>query len=250
MNAPAEPTQVQKLGAEFLGTLWLVLGGCGTAVFATGAFGEGNTVLILGVALAFGLTVVTGAYAFGPISGGHFNPAVSLGMASAGRFAWKDVPAYVVSQILGGTVGALIIFVIAKGNDLFTSDMQKGFATNGYGDRSPGGFNLASVLITEVVLTAVFVLIIALVTARRATPGMAGLAIGLSLTLIHLISIPISNTSVNPARSLAVAFFAGGDALSQVWLFIVAPLVGAAIAGFAANALFPEEQLPDMEDAY
>ncbi|MDO7867560.1 aquaporin Z [Nocardioides jiangxiensis] len=204
--------------AEFLGTLVLVLGGCGTAVLA------GDKVGYLGVALAFGLTVVAGAYAFGHVSGGHFNPAVTVGLATAGRFRWADVPAYAVSQVLGGSLGALILWVIASGKDGFST--ADGFATNGYGDHSPGGYGLLAVAVCEVVLTAVFIRVILGASARAATPGFAGLAIGLTLTLIHLVSIPVSNTSVNPARSLAVAWF-NADALGQVWLFVVAPIVGA-----------------------
>ena len=204
--------------AEFLGTLVLVLGGCGTAVLA------GDKVGYLGVALAFGLTVVAGAYAFGHVSGGHFNPAVTVGLATAGRFSWADVPAYVLSQVLGGSAGAGILWLIANGNPAFSA--ADGFATNGYGDHSPGGYSLLAVAICEVVLTAVFIRVILGASAKAATPGFAGLAIGLTLTLIHLISIPVSNTSVNPARSLAVAWF-NTDALGQVWLFIVAPIAGA-----------------------
>jgi aquaporin Z len=203
--------------AEFLGTLVLVLGGCGTAVLA------GDKVGYLGVALAFGLTVVAGAYAFGHVSGGHFNPAVTFGMATAGRLPWAEVPGYVVSQVLGGSLGAAILWVVANGKPGFTT--ADGFATNGYGDHSPGGYSLLAVAVVEVVMTAIFIRVILGASARAATPGFAGLAIGLTLTLIHLVSIPVSNTSVNPARSLAVAWF-NGDALMQVWLFIVAPLVG------------------------
>lgn len=203
--------------AEFLGTLVLVLGGCGTAVLA------GEYVGVPGVALAFGLTVVAGAYAFGHVSGGHFNPAVTVGMATAGRLPWTEVPGYVVSQVLGGTLGAGILWVIASGKDGFTTDA--GFATNGYGSHSPDGYSLLAVAVVEVVMTAIFIRVILGASARAATPGFAGLAIGLTLTLIHLVSIPVSNTSVNPARSLAVAWF-NMDGLAQVWLFIVAPIVG------------------------
>ncbi|HSX68066.1 aquaporin Z [Nocardioides sp.] len=203
--------------AEFLGTLVLVLGGCGTAVLA------GEYVGVPGVALAFGLTVVAGAYAFGHVSGGHFNPAVTVGMATAGRLPWTEVPGYVVSQVLGGTLGAGILWVIASGKDGFTTG--DGFATNGYGSHSPDGYSLLAVAVVEVVMTAIFIRVILGASARAATPGFAGLAIGLTLTLIHLVSIPVSNTSVNPARSLAVAWF-NMDGLAQVWLFIVAPIVG------------------------
>jgi len=226
----SSPTQAQKWGAEALGTFWLVFGGCGTAIFA------GDNVGYLGVALAFGLTVLTGAYAFGPVSGGHFNPAVTVGLAVARRFSWKDVPGYVVVQVIGASLAGLVLFVIANGVDGFSAK-DSGFATNGYGDRSPGGFSLGSVLLAEALLTAVFLIIILGVSAKRAAVGFDGLTIGLGLTLIHLICIPISNTSVNPARSLGVGWFAGGDALSQVWVFIVAPIVGAAIAGLAHDAI-------------
>lgn len=218
------PTTVHKLGAEALGTFILVFGGCGTAVLA------GKQVGALGVALAFGLTVVAGAYAFGHVSGGHFNPAVTVGLASARRFSWADVPGYVVAQVVGASVAAAVLYVVASGIDTFTLD--DGFATNGYADRSPDGYSLLAVLVVEAVLTAVFLYVILGASSRGATPGFAGLAIGLSLTMIHLVSIPVSNTSVNPARSLGVAWFAGGDALVQVWAFILAPVVGAAIAGF------------------
>ncbi len=219
MSAPTY-SPASRWTAEFLGTLVLVLGGCGTAVLA------GKEVGFLGVALAFGLTVVAGAYAFGHVSGGHFNPAVTVGMATAGRLTWAEVPGYVVSQVLGGSLGAAILWVIANGQDGFST--ADGFATNGYGDHSPGGYSLLAVAVVEVVMTAIFIRVILGASARAATPGFAGLAIGLTLTLIHLVSIPVSNTSVNPARSLAVAWF-NGDALMQVWLFIVAPVFGAVL---------------------
>ncbi len=228
------PTQAQRLGAEGLGTFWLVLGGCGTAIFA------GEQVGYLGVALAFGLTVLTGAYAFGPVSGGHFNPAVSVGLATAGRFAWKDVPAYVVAQVVGATVAGAVLLAIASGLDGFSAS-ESGFASNGFGDRSPAGYGLTAVVIAEVVLTAFFVFVILGASARRAAAGFSGLAIGLALTLVHLVSIPVSNTSVNPARSLGVAWFAGGDALGQVWVFILAPVVGAAIAGLSHAFLLGDD---------
>ncbi|WP_332662554.1 aquaporin Z [Aeromicrobium sp.] len=220
----AAPTTSHKLGAEALGTFWLVLGGCGTAVLA------GRGVGTLGIALAFGLTVLTAAYAFGPISGGHFNPAVTVGLATAKRFDWKDAPGYVAAQVVGATVAGAVLLAIASGTDGFDR-VASGFATNGYGDRSPGGYSLLAVIITEIVLTAFFLYVIFGATAKRAAVGFAGLTIGLALTLIHLISIPVSNTSVNPARSLGVAWFGGGDALQQVWVFILAPIIGAAIAG-------------------
>ena len=213
-----------RLGAEALGTFWLVLGGCGTAVLA------GDDVGILGVALAFGLTVLTGAYAFGHVSGGHFNPAVSVGLATAGRFSWRDVPWYALAQVVGATVAAVVLFVIASGRSGFDAQAS-GFASNGYAERSPGGYSLLAVMIVEVVLTAFFLFVILGTSGKRAAVGFSGLAIGLALTLIHLVSIPVSNTSVNPARSLGVAWFAGADALGQVWVFILAPVIGAGIAG-------------------
>jgi aquaporin Z len=226
----AAPTTSHKLGAEALGTFWLVLGGCGTAVLA------GKDVTNLGIALAFGLTVLTGAYAFGHISGGHFNPAVTIGLAAAKRFRWNDVAGYVVAQLIGATVAASVLFVIASGQDGFDAHAT-GFASNGYGDHSPGGYSLLAALITEIVLTAFFLYVILGASAKRAAVGFSGLSIGLALTLIHLISIPIDNTSVNPARSIGVAFYAGSDALGQVWLFIVAPIIGAIIAGVTHAAI-------------
>ena len=227
------PTLSHKLGAEALGTFWLVLGGVGTAVLA------GDEVGFLGISLAFGLTVLTGAYAFGPISGGHFNPAVTVGLATARRFAWKDAPAYVVAQVVGAIVAGAVLYAIASGRDGF--DASDGFGTNGYGDHSPGGYNLAAVIVTEIVLTAFFLYVIFGATAKRAAVGFAGLSIGLALTLIHLISIPVDGTSVNPARSIGVALFAGGDPLQQVWVFIVAPVVGAAIAGVSHALIVGED---------
>jgi aquaporin Z len=216
------PTGNSRLGAEALGTFWLVLGGCGTAIFG------GDQVAI---ALAFGLTVLTGAYALGHISGAHFNPAVTVGLATAKRFDWKDVPGYVIAQVVGGTAAGLVLLVLANGRDDFTASGH--MATNGYGDHSPAGYALWSVLIAEIVFTAMFLYVILGATSRRATPAVAGVTIGLCLTLIHLVSIPIDGTSVNPARSLGVAWFGGGDGLAQVWIFILAPLVGAAIAGIS-----------------
>jgi len=215
-----------RLTAEFFGTLWLVLGGCGSAVLAAAfpALGIG----FHGVALAFGLTVVTMAYAIGPISGCHLNPAVSLGLASAGRFAWGDLIPYWVAQVLGAIAGAAIIFIIASGRPGFALG---GFASNGYGLHSPGQYNLMAALVTEIVMTFFFLFVILGATSRKAAQGFAPLAIGLCLTLIHLISIPVTNTSVNPARSTGPALFVGGWALQQLWLFWVAPLVGAFLAG-------------------
>ncbi|AXT84092.1 aquaporin Z [Aeromicrobium sp. A1-2] len=230
------PTMSHRLGAETLGTFWLVLGGVGTAVLAGSSSGVGT----LGIALAFGLTVVTGAYAFGHISGGHFNPAVTVGLATARRFDWKDAPGYFAAQIVGATVAGAVILAIASGADAFDA-RASGFGTNGYGDRSPGGYSLLAVIITEIVLTAFFLYVIFGATAKRAAVGFSGLAIGLALTLIHLISIPVDGTSVNPARSLGVAWFAGNDALSQVWVFILAPVIGAAIAGITHVLIVGED---------
>ena len=236
---------IKALGAEFFGTLWLVLGGCGTAVLATGAFND-LSVGIYGVAIAFGLTVVTGAYAFGHVSGGHFNPAVTLGLVAGGKFDASKAPTYIVSQVLGALGGALIIFLIANGVDGWE---RGGFAANGFSDLSPGGFGLGAVLIAEIVLTAVFLIVILGATERRGAGGQAGLAIGLTLALIHLVSIPVSNTSVNPARSLSQAIFAGGDYLAQVWVFWVAPIVGAVIGGLIHVALLSTDEDPAFADA-
>jgi len=227
----------KKIAAEFLGTFWLVFGGCGSAVLAA-AFPELG-IGFVGVALAFGLTVLTGAYAFGGISGGHFNPAVSVGLAVAGRFPAKDLVAYIIAQVVGGAVAGLILYLIVSGKGDFAG--VGGFASNGYGEHSPGGYSLTSALITEVLLTFMFLMVILGVTGRSAPVGFAPIAIGLALTLIHLISIPVTNTSVNPARSLGVALFADGWALQQVWLFIVAPVIGAAIAGVVHNTLFEDK---------
>ena len=232
----AAPTTSHKLGAEALGTFWLVLGGVGTAVLAGGTGGVGT----LGIALAFGLTVLTGAYAFGPISGGHFNPAVTVGLAMAKRFDWKDAPGYFVAQLVGATVAGAALFVIAHGADGFDAKAT-GFGTNGYGDRSPGGYSLLAVIITEIVLTAFFLYVIFGVTAKRAAVGFSGIAIGLALTLIHLIAIPVDGTSVNPARSLGVAWFAGLEPLKQIWVFILAPIIGAAIAGVTHAMIVGED---------
>jgi aquaporin Z len=228
----------QRLGAEFLGTFVLVLGGCGSAVLAAGVPDVG--IGFAGVALAFGLTVLTMAYAVGHVSGGHFNPAVTLGLTLARRFAWRDVPAYVVTQVVAAAVAALVLYVVASGQSGFSAE-ESGFATNGYGDRSPLGYSLVAVLVIEVVLTAVFLYVILGATDTRAPKGFAPIAIGLSLTLIHLVSIPVSNTSVNPARSTGPALFAGGEALGQLWLFWLAPLVGAAIAGLTYAAILGKE---------
>jgi aquaporin Z len=239
------PTMLHRLAAEFIGTFWLVLGGCGAAVFAANP-SEGISVGIgfLGVALAFGLTVLTGVYAFGTISGGHFNPAVTLGAALARRIEWKALPGYWITQVLGGLAAGLVILWVAKGKKGWTATGN--MAANGFGAHSPGGYSLAAVIITEIVLTGMFLLVILGSTDNRAPKGFAGLSIGLTLTLIHLISIPISNTSVNPARSTGVAFFNGDGAPAQLWVFWLAPLVGAAIAGIAYPHLFGHnEELAD-----
>jgi aquaporin Z len=216
---------MKTYGAEFFGTFWLVLGGCGSAVLAA-AFPDVG-IGLLGVSLAFGLTVLTMAYAIGHVSGCHLNPAVSVGLWLGGRFSSKELLPYVVAQVLGALAAGGVLYLIASGKAGF--DASAGFASNGYGDHSPGGYSMLSALVTEVVMTAFFLLIILGATDARAPQGFAPLAIGLGLTLIHLISIPVTNTSVNPARSTGVAFFAGGWALGQLWLFWVAPLVGAAI---------------------
>ncbi|MFT4010960.1 MAG: aquaporin Z [Nocardioidaceae bacterium] len=232
----------KRLAAEFLGTFVLVFGGCGTAVLASQNVGW------LGVSLAFGLTVVAMAYAVGHISGGHFNPAITLGLAAGKRFEWKDVGAYIVTQVVAAIVAAGVLWVIANGKDGFSA--KDGFATNGYGDRSPDGYSLLSVLVIELVLTAVFLYVILGVTDTRAPKGFAPLAIGLTLTLIHLISIPVSNTSVNPARSIGPALFAGGDAIAQLWLFILIPALGGLIAGATYELLFGDgEEAAPLEVA-
>lgn len=223
---------VKKLSAEFVGTLWLVLGGCGSAVFAA-AFPELG-IGFAGVALAFGLTVLTMAYAVGHISGGHFNPAVTFGLWAGKRFPASEIIPYIFAQVLGAIVGAGIIYIIASGKAGFAINATKAgaFATNGFDTFSPGGYTLLAALVAEIVLTFAFLIIILGSTHKRAPAGFAPIAIGLGLTLIHLISIPITNTSVNPARSLGVAVFVGGAAISQLWLFWVAPIVGAIAAGF------------------
>ena len=212
---------LRKLTAEMIGTAWLVLGGCGSAVLAA-AFPELG-IGFAGVALAFGLTVLTMAYAVGHVSGAHFNPAVSVGMAAAGRMSWGNVPGYVISQVVGGIAGAAILYLIASGKVGFEAG---GFASNGFGEHSPGGYALSSVVACEIVMTAMFLVVILGTTHKNAPAGFAPLAIGLALTLIHLVSIPVSNTSVNPARSTATALFAGGPYVAQLWVFWVAPIVG------------------------
>ncbi len=222
----------KQLFAEFFGTFWLVLGGCGSAVLAADLIG------ILGVALAFGLTVLTMAYAVGPISGGHFNPAVTFGLWAGGRFGGKAVLPYILSQIAGAILAAAVLFAIVKGSAVAIGD----FAANGYGAHSPKGFGMCAAIITEFVMTFMFLFIILGVTDKKASAGFAGLAIGLGLTLIHLISIPVTNTSVNPARSISQALFAeGGWALGQLWLFILVPIAGAVCAGMVYRLLKTEE---------
>jgi len=223
-----------KLSAEFLGTFWLVLGGCGSAVLAAAfpAVGIG----LLGVSLAFGLTVLTGAYSLGPISGGHFNPAVSVGLWAGGRFPARQLVPYIAVQVLGAVAGAGVLYLIASGRADFS--VAGGFASNGYAEHSPGGYSLAAALVSEIVMTFMFLIVILGATDPRAPVGFAGLAIGLALTLIHLVSIPVTNTSVNPARSTGPALFVGGWALQQLWLFWLAPMIGAAMAGFAHKAVF------------
>lgn len=225
----------KSLTAEFLGTFWLVLGGCGSAVLAANFGGDGNPLGIgfIGVALAFGLTVLTGAYAFGHISGAHFNPAVSLGLWAGGRFPARDLIPYIVAQVAGAIFAAWILFIIASGSAAFVIEpgTAGAFASNGFGDLSPGGYSMMSALICEIVLSAFFLIVIMGSTHGRAPAGFAPLAIGLALTLIHLISIPVTNTSVNPARSTGVALFAGGAAIGQLWMFWIAPFIGAVIGG-------------------
>ena len=216
-----------KISAEFLGTFWLVFGGCGSAVLAA-AFPDLG-IGFVGVSLAFGLTVVTGAYAFGPVSGGHFNPAVSVGLWAGGRFPISDLVPYVVAQVAGAVVAAALLYLIASGREGF--DLAGGLASNGYGKHSPGGYSLLAGLVIEFVLTYMFLLVILGSTHARAPVGFAGLAIGLALTLIHLISIPVTNTSVNPARSTGVALFTGGAPLAQLWFFWVVPIIGGIVGG-------------------
>src|SRR5436190_3415060 len=218
---------VPKLLSEFLGTFWLVLGGCGSAVLAATFPNLG--IGFAGVSLAFGLTVLTGAYALGPVSGGHFNPAVSIGLWAGGRFPGRDLPAYIVAQVVGAIVAAGALYLIASGTTGF--DVSAGFASNGYGEHSPGGYTLIAALVCEVVMTFGFLFVILGATHGSAPQGFGPVAIGLALTLIHLISIPVTNTSVNPARSTAVALFVGDWAIAQLWLFWLAPIVGAALAG-------------------
>ena len=226
-----------KLTAELVGTFWLVLGGCGSAVLAA-AFPELG-IGLAGVSLAFGLTVLTGAYALGPISGGHFNPAVTVGLWAGGRFPANQVVSYIVAQVAGGILGAGVLYIIASGAPEFS--LAGGFASNGYGEHSPGGYSILASAVTEVVMTFMFLIVILGATHRRAPVGFAGIAIGLALTLIHLISIPVTNTSVNPARSTGPALFVGDWALGQLWLFWVMPIIGAALAGVVYKTIFEAE---------
>ncbi len=230
---------MNRYGAEFLGTFWLVLGGCGSAVLAAAFPGVG--IGLLGVSLAFGLTVLTMAYTVGHISGGHFNPAVSIGLVAGGRFDAKDLVPYIVAQVLGGIAAGGVLFIIASGKPGF--DLAAGFASNGYAEHSPGGYSLLAGFVAEVVMTAMFLVIIMGATSPKAPAGFAPLAIGLGLTLIHLVSIPVTNTSVNPARSTGTAVFVGGWAIQQLWLFWIAPIVGA-VAGAAAYRFIGE---PNVE---
>lgn len=229
---------MKKLVAEFIGTLWLVLGGCGSAVLAAGfpELGIG----FVGVSLAFGLTVLTMVYAIGHISGCHLNPAVSIGLWMGGRFDKKDLIPYIIAQVLGGIAGAGILYLIATGKDGFDL-VGSGFAANGFGEHSPGGYSMTAALVAEIAMTFMFLIVILGATHSKAPKGFAGIAIGLALTLIHLISIPVTNTSVNPARSTSQALFVGDWATGQLWLFWVAPIVGAALAGIVYKYLAPEK---------
>jgi aquaporin Z len=243
---------VKALAAEFIGTFWLVLGGCGAAVlasdFGVGANGSSLGIGFLGVSFAFGLTVLTGVYALGHISGGHFNPAVTLGLIAGGRVKPGIAVGYIIVQVLGAILGATVLFAVASGQDAWDPGT---FAANGYDEWSPGGFNLGAAFLIEVVMTAMFLIVIMGITARKGSPGFAGLAIGLALTLIHLISIPVTNTSVNPARSTSQAIFAGSDQLAQLWLFWLAPILGgvlgAVIYRFVVSA--PEDVDPKDLDS-
>ncbi len=238
---------VKALAAEFIGTFWLVLGGCGAAVLASD-FGNGSNLGIgfLGVSFAFGLTVLTGVYALGHISGGHFNPAVTLGLVAAGRAKSSIAVPYIVVQVLGGILGATVLFAVASGQDAWDPGT---FAANGYDEWSPGGFNLGAAFLIEVVMTAMFLMVIMGVTSKRGTPATAGLAIGLALTLIHLISIPVTNTSVNPARSTSQAIFAGSDQLAQLWLFWLAPILGGVLGALCYKFVVSSPDDPEPAEA-
>ena len=239
---------IKRLGAEFIGTFWLVLGGCGSALLAANFGGDGNPLGIglLGVSLAFGLTVLTGAYALGHISGGHFNPAVSFGLWAGGRFPAKDLLPYIVAQVLGALLAGGILFQIASGTAAFAVDANSAgaFATNGFDAHPPGGYSATAAFLCEVVMTAMFLVIIMGATHKNAPVGFAPIAIGLGLTLIHLISIPVTNTSVNPARSTGVAAIIGGAPLTQLWLFWVAPILGGLLGGVLYKWLGPDR--PDV----
>ncbi|AFZ36093.1 Aquaporin Z [Stanieria cyanosphaera PCC 7437] len=251
---------MKKYVAEFIGTFWLVLGGCGSAVLAAVFTSDANIIgqevyyplgiSFVGVSLAFGLTVLTMAYAIGHISGCHLNPAVSFGLWAGKRFSGRELLPYIVAQVLGAILGGAIIWLIASGNPEFSLEGSNPMATNGYGAHSPGGYSLLSCLITEVVMTFMFLMIILGSTDRRAPAGFAPVAIGLGLTLIHLISIPVTNTSVNPARSTGVALFAGTELIAQLWLFWFAPILGALLAGWCYHAVFAEARAEqDAADA-
>ena len=234
-------TQQHRIAlAEAVGTLILVVGGPGTAILATGGFFPSGSVGVLGVAIAFGLSLLCAAYAIGSISGCHINPAVTVGLWAIGKTRSNDVPWYIGGQLIGGVLGAAIIFVIAASQDGFSAK-ESGFASNGYGKHSPGGFDLPAVIIAEIVFTAVFIFVIASTSRKSMSPGMTGIAVGLMLTLVHLISIPIDNTSVNPARSLATAVFQHTWALSQLWAFIVFPIVGGLLGAYLWKTLVPAE---------
>jgi aquaporin Z len=243
---------IKRCVAELIGTFWLVLGGCGSAVLAAAYTADAATLSVnvkfplgiglVGVSLAFGLTVLTMAYAFGHISGGHFNPAVSFGLWAGKRFPGSDLLPYIVAQVLGAILGAAVVYLIATGKAGFTLTGSNPLATNGFGEHSPSGYSLFAAFLTEVVMTFMFLLVILGVTDRRAPQGFAPLAIGLALTLIHLISIPVTNTSVNPARSTGPALFAGTALVSQLWLFWLAPILGAILAGFLYSSVFAESR--------
>jgi aquaporin Z len=235
----------RKLGAEVIGTFWLVLGGCGSAVLAAAFLPDTNLGIgLVGVSLAFGLSVLTAAYAVGHISGGHFNPAVTLGLVAGRRFPTRDAASYVVAQVVGGIAAAAVLAVIANGIDGFSLS-DSGFAANGFDDQSPGGYSLLAALVAEIVMTAVFLIVIMGGTRKGAPAGTAPVAIGLALTLIHLITIPVTNTSVNPARSTSQAIFAGGDYIAQLWLFWLAPIAGGVLGALIYRGLLgvPEEDL-------
>lgn len=244
LPAAPTPTVTARLLAEALGTFLLVFASIGAALFAAdfgvGAGGTSLGIGFVGVALAFGLTVIAGSYAWGPISGGHFNPAVTLGLAAAGRFPWKDTVGYIVAQVLGGAVATslLVLIGLSAPNGWLAAAQEGGFASNGFGESSPGGFGIGAAIVAEIAFTAIFVLVILGVTHPDRGTKLAGLVIGLTLTLIHLASIPIDNTSVNPARSIATAIYGGGDALAQLWVFLVFPIVGGVLAGLVHRALF------------